>query len=180
MESLEGLGRDELVRMAVEEIRRSGDWEGFDPAAFDRISARADAESLWVTFAMSVRFVPRAGAHAYGVTVFLRGGGGVRAEILPEPEQSSVRMPFRQFRHTDCTRGLERTVLDRIGLVLPLDRSVQVTIAELESGFRVSIIGKHDASFSTIDSVTWAVSDRVEETLVPPPDEESDVEVLFE
>ena len=58
MEQLKSLGRTVLKEMGVTELRKREGFRGFSSDAFDRVTVRADGEYLWVTFDMSVKFVP--------------------------------------------------------------------------------------------------------------------------
>jgi hypothetical protein len=69
---LKQLGRKELIRLAAEEVRRLGD-DDFNPGNFDRIRVMAGKDSIYVSFSMSIKYVPQNSIYKYDATVDFSG-----------------------------------------------------------------------------------------------------------
>ena len=69
IKKLKQLGRKELIRLAVEKVR-SGD-NIFNPENYDQINVMASKYTIYVSFAMKFKYVPKNSAYKYDVTVDL-------------------------------------------------------------------------------------------------------------
>lgn len=69
---LKQMGRKELIRLAAVEVRRLG-YDNFNPENFDRIRVMAGKNSIYVSFSMSIKYMPQNSKYQYDGTVYFNG-----------------------------------------------------------------------------------------------------------
>jgi len=170
VEDIRKLGRKGIIDLAVERIRQSPtiDSSSFDIKDFDRIKVMASDQSVYVTFNMSIRYVPLNSASHYGVYVNLIENLMSFGHVSnPRDYKEDIEAKLKFFTPMEESEKAIAFVLDAIR---KNDRSEsEFTIYEKPNYYEIEIVEEEVEGGYKVDKVTGKIYDVYHDQLVPPP-----------
>ena len=183
VEALTKLGREALIRMAVEKIRTNNRNDTFERENFDQITVKANDETVIVAFMMSVRYMPLGRRYSYLAIVDLVADTITTASgntVTNEPFLSRSGLNVRFF---PLSKGMDGLILGILKRFYPDAKSVRdihfsdnahIEICEKLFTYEITERSDYSYSFDKIGKLFGTVWESVHESLMVPEDEEGD------
>jgi len=172
VEDIRKLGRKGIIDLAVESIKQSPtiDSSTFDIKNFDRIKVMASNKSIYVTFNMTILYVPINSAAHYGVYVNLIDNLMSFSRVAnPRDYKEDIKTKLKFFTPTEESEKAIAFVLDAIR---KNDRSEsEFTIYEKPDYYEIEIVEEEVEGGYKIDKITGKIYDVYHDHLVPRPRE---------
>lgn len=166
------LGRKGIIDLAVESIKQSPiiDSSTFDIKNFDRIKVMASNKSVYVTFNMTILYVPINSVAHYGVYVNLIDNLMSFSRVAnPRDYKEDIKTKLKFFTPTEESEKAIAFVLDAIR---KNDRSEsEFTIYEKPDYYEIEIVEEEVEGGYKIDKITGKIYDVYHNHLVPRPRE---------
>lgn len=180
VEEIKGLGRDGIIKLVVDNIigSSSADGKTFELENFDLIKVMASDRTVYVTFDMSVRYVPRRSRFCYGLYINITEKTSSMATI-GNPSEYKGSGQTRYFQPTEESRkaiAFVKEALERAGT----DVMEPYTIFDMRKHYDIEMVNEWIERGLKVDKGTGKVSEEYHNHLVPPPDREDEVEEVFE
>ena len=176
LEYAKSLPRDEIIKIAHEKIIESG-FQNFSPDLFDRIIVGYNSESVFVSFQMSLRFVPFNSCYGYEIYYDIVNQYSSWQPICSNNQSDSRRIFFIADEETEREiAGL----IEFLNIELPLPTYLKVTIIEEEEYYQYQEMSASYAYFFKINKITKEIYDEVEEELAVEEDSEEEFTEIME
>jgi len=170
VKEIKRLGREGIIDLAVKRIRQSStvDLSTFDIKNFDRIKVMASETSVYVTFHMSIRYVPSNSAAQYGAYVNLVDNVMSFKRIAnPREYKEDVKVKLKFFTPTEESEKAIAFVKDAIQK--NDRRESDFTIYEKPDYYEIEIVEEEVEGGYKIDKITGKIYDVYHAHLVPEP-----------
>jgi hypothetical protein len=171
-ESVTARGREALIDRATARIQRSGKFQGFDQANFDRTRVWTDGDYTWVTFGTSVRFAPRNSSTIFAITVFVQGQNAYSYAELRNPESTDA--PTVVYSGNNKYELEVAGLLEKIGFKSGVPDGVIITISERANHYEIEEMSGYSGSIYKLRKLTWKIYDEVHEDLAIDPDDSTE------
>ena len=172
VEDIRKLGRKGIIDLAVESIKQSPtiDASTFDIKNFNRIKVMASNKSVYVTFNMTILYVPINSAAHYGVYVNLIDNLMSFSRVAnPKDYKEDIKTKLKFFTPAEESEKAIAFVLDAIR---KNDRSEsEFTIYEKPDYYEIEIVEEEVEGGYKIDKITGKIYDVYHDHLVPRPRE---------
>jgi len=186
VEKFKKLGRERIIQLAAEEVRREVDSESnFKVENFDQIKVMASEKNIYVTFSMPFRYVPLNSSAYYGVYVSLTEDMMSCRPHDNREDEYNYRQELKFFVPTKESKKAIALVINAInqsGKVGSIDNGKlpendYMIIRDKPSYYgieRVSRVSKYVLSFYKIDKISGKIYDATHEQLAPLPEENNE------
>ena len=157
-DELKALGREAIIDIAEKEIQK--DHSGFSKELFDHIKVLVDEGSVYVSFVMPIRYVPRDSFAYYGILYGLADPDGPMGSLDREsnPKDFYKGGDTRFFRPTDESSEATALVLEALGIqVEDLHWKESLTILEQENTYDVTFDSPTTISEHTVTKGTGEI-----------------------
>ena len=180
------LGRERIIQLAAEELRREADSESnFKVENFDQIKVMASEKNIYVTFSMSFRYVPLNSSAYYGVYVSLTEDMMSYRSHDNREDEYNYRQLLKFFvprKESKKAIAFVINAINKSGKVGSIDNGKlpendYMIIRDKPSYYgieRVSRVSKYVLSFYKIDKISGKIYDATHEQLAPLPEENNE------
>jgi hypothetical protein len=180
VKEIKDLGRDGIIKMVVDKIVMSSstDGETFELENFDRVKVMASDRTVYVTFDMSVRYVPLQSRFCYGLYVNITDMMSSMATI-GNPSDFMEDGPAKFFQPTEESRkaiAFVKEAFKREGT----DHFEPFTIFDMGDHYDIEMVNEWVEAGVKVDKETGKVSGEYHNHLEPMPDLEDEVREVFE
>jgi len=185
IKKLKSLGRESLINIAAEQIKQKH--PEFNSANFDRIKVMASNKRVYVTFNMSVKFVPRRSAFYYGVYYDITDRLKSLAPISNPPNYKDRKNPIFFVKDDKIEETIDQLldIINSDNNIEPvpgknLSEEEEMIIRDKGKFYEIEVVSEYYEAFCKIKIKTGKVYDIISNPLISDYGEIDDDEIFEE